>query len=587
MEEESERTPENSGFMDDEMEVEGETDEDTQRMSVNIPGASEASAESADCGPGTPPLDFGFSQKMEFGDIPSTTSQCQPSLSIGDGPVTRSAAKKGGPRYPESSASILGKGRVGGQSIRKAREQKRKEIPASMDPDFNGEEFLLRTGNPDELRDYVVAKFLTRQPKFSDKSSVRLFRDSESTVLQRNKATEKDKKEQKFYESFVGRQKRKVHELEDSVFVPKRYRSGWHLETKQNHSGDSSQSDEDVFKGTFLGKPTAQYAIIAIQDEKTADVTLIDDYAWFSFQAAQITKEDVELTCGENDPQEKEITAAEKKLKKAKEKRKKVESKLSNKVARLEENFESAQVQRDRCVGDNSRVKRARNYVPVGLSRRRSWKGDGNESENEVKEENFDYELEFEDDEVDEEEITEPHEKVSFDNRSKRKRVNRFRMLETDSVSGSSDSDESSNSEENPTAVVENPEERTSRSGGTSCGSKRGTAVAKTSLETTRGQSGPDGSAVTLSRSSPASLDLSHLLPKKGTLPTVKHARAVLAAISKQGECVLLKDCIAYFENKTKVQKDNLKKIFRKVGNVLWRKNEQGKKDIYVMLKFT
>lgn len=580
---------ETSGFIDDEIDVDDEIDEDIGRRSVSIPGASVNSPESADNSPGTPPPDFGFEQKKKDGDIPSR-SLCQSSqlMDVGFGAVTRSAAKKRRHRDLESGVSILGKRRAPTQAIREHSEKRRKEILVLEGPDFNGKEILLRTGDPDEVRDFVVARFATNEMNLSEKSSVRLFRDNESTVLQRKKGIEVDKKEQKFNESFVGQQKQKVYEREGSVFVPRRYQSDWTLEVTQNHSGASSQPKEGVFKGKFQGMPSARYAIIALQDENTADVLLIDDYAWFSFQAAQMTDEDVEETWEEKDPQEKEITAAEKKWKRSTEKKNKAESKLSKKVKKLEENFRIAQMQRDLSMGDSSPIKLGKSYAPVGLGRRRIWKDHGNESENEGKDENFDYKLEFADDDVDQEELTEADNvnvRVAVDNEDKHKQKKRFQMFDTDSVSSGSDSDEDSNSEEEQTAAVGNSGEKSSRSGGISLGPRRGNADAKTLQAATHVKSGPDCGGAPMSRSSPALLDLSHLLPRKGTLPTVKHARAVLAALSKQGEWVLLKDCIGYFENTTKFQQDNLKKIFKEVGKFVRRGNAQGKKDTYVMLK--
>lgn len=72
--------------------------------------------------------------------------------------------------------------------------------------------------------------------------------------------------------------------------------------------------------------------------------------------------------------------------------------------------------------------------------------------------------------------------------------------------------------------------------------------------------------------------DLSHLLPQKGTLPTAKHARAVLSILSKKSGKVSLKDCIGYFESKTKDQKKNLQKIFKEVA---FFSEEEG--DIYLI----
>lgn len=67
-----------------------------------------------------------------------------------------------------------------------------------------GHEYSLSRGTTADLREYIVAKFTSAHPNFSNDPEVRLFRDGEGTAVGRKKVLEK---ERIYIESHSGKQK--------------------------------------------------------------------------------------------------------------------------------------------------------------------------------------------------------------------------------------------------------------------------------------------------------------------------------------------------------------------------------------------
>lgn len=492
--------------------------------------------------------------------------------------------------------------------------KKRKKETPSAHPD----DYLLRRAGTGELRDYVVAKFLTRVPDFSNDPHVRLFRHTENTVRGREKAIEAHRKQQIYYNSFSGQRRLERYEKQGIVTIPDRYRKGWTLEVTPQHvleerkrlaealklsgkemptaangvsnsasganglksrNGDDEEKpphdpDVDLFDGKFDGKSTSRYAIMVMAEgSKAVDVIPIDDYSWCSFRANR--------SCGRDTTEKTEAQM------------RKIATKGQNRLAKFSTKLESAQFAREQGMGDNSRIRDSSEYADVGIKRGAAKREDDVENGEEL-----DFEQEFDNDDV-----------AQMDKESVKKTENRvvdaeqnakdFRKLIKDepitsrpsSPASESDDDPTQGKNSRPVSRSPSPSRPPSALRSPSRSHKSTPAVGSrqpTPMGTSPYGFTPLGVSPSPGRSpggnTPQKLDLSHLLPPSGTLPSSNHIKAVLSVLLKTRERIMFKEFLQYFETKTKEQKSNLTRLMKAVANVT-QEVVSGHRRIYISWK--
>lgn len=437
-------------------------------------------------------------------------------------------------------------------------------------------EYPLRLTDSEELRDYIVANFsVIEPPTLSSSSTMRLFRERESTVLGRKKAIKKNHEQTNAASTILGRQKELIYDCQGNVYMPYRYQSNWNMDvsegqTSREESRTSELSDVDCFQGTPMGQTTSRYAIIVLSED-IADVTLLDPYSWNAFRRRERAVEK-----GGPTPEK------EQKMKKAEEAREKVIKNVSKKMEHFTEKFDKGQAEHDKQLGDGGRINALNECAPIGLARNRKQKLDNSEAEGL----DFNLEEEFDNDDVrlnDEldEEIEDENEERRYEKerneaekayQNKKGKKKKFRALQTDTLE-TSDTD---SEEEQPSLQVSKRPTRKKRN--TSGKATRERAAGKDTRK------GAKSNTAKKSQSKTTLPDLSHLLPSAGTLPSVKHAQAVLAALieHKKGKEVLLREWKECFETETAVQTKNLRAIFPQAGKFLRAKDKKGTTVMYV-----
>lgn len=512
-----------------------------------------------------------------------------------DEPLVASGTRPAPSSSPNLTKSNKRRAKASSSSLLPELKKRKKDAP-------HPDDYRLRRSGTAELRDYVVAKFITRMPDFSDDPHVRLYRDTEATALGRKNAIEADRKQQIYYNSFSGKRRLERYEKQGIVTIPDRYRKGWCMEVTPKRvmeekarlaeaeksgavqnpalangvvepasgangirpvepNGEQAPAQDpnvDVFDGTFDGKSTSRYAIMVMTEgSKTVDVIPIDEYAWFSFRASR--------SQGVDDTEAMEAQM------------RKFATKGRNRMSKFHNKLEEAQGVREQSMGDNTRIKTNSEYAGVGIQRSNAKEEDDNAMEE------LDFEQEFDNDDVtlfDKETVQKTENRVIGDAEQNAKD---FRKLIKDEPITSRPASPGSESDEEPTqSPSSRPASRSpsplrpasaSRSPTRSIkstpavGSRQPTPMGMSPYGST-----PLGISPSPGRSprgnTPQKLDLSHLLPLPGTLPTSKHIKAVLSVLLQTRERILFKEFLQYFETKTKEQKANLTRLTKAVALV-------------------
>lgn len=538
-------------------------------------------------------------------DLDDDDDDDEPLLASGSrsGPQGSPLLSKGHKRRAKASSSSL------------LPELKKRKKDAAHPDDYH-----LRRAGTGSLKDYVVAKFITRVPDFSDDPHVRLYRHTEGTVRGREQGIENDRKEKIYFNSFSGKRRLERYEKQGIVTIPDRYKNGWTMEITPKHimeekkrraeaeKADAEQKpantangvvdsspapigvnvsepegdekprhdpDVDVFEGTFDGKATSRYAIMVMTEgTKTVDVIPLDNYGWCSFRAIRAQGAGI-------------VEAPEAVMRKN-------TTKSQNRMARFFNKLEDAQFAREQGMGDNTRIANSKEYAGVGIRRNNA------KYEDEVdKGEELDFEEEFEDDDVtqvDKETVKKSENRVLGDAEQNAKD---FRKLIKDEPITSRPASPGSESEEEPaqgqgsrpTSRSPSPSRPSSVSRSPSRSMKSTPAVGSrqpTPMGTSPYRSTPLGISPSPGRSprgnTPQKLDLSHLLPPSGTLPTSQHIKAVLSVLLKTRERIMFKEFLQYFETSTKEQKKNLTDLVKVVAT-LTREGADNRATVYMSWK--
>lgn len=456
------------------------------------------------------------------------------------------------------------------------------------------DDYLLRAAGVGGVRDFVVAKFVTRVPDLSDNPHLRLYRNKEPTAQARKEAIEADRKQQMYFKSFSGRRRLERYEKQKIVTVPDRYQSGWTMEVTPKHihddklrraqarkesaaltsgplaggsakppglnqsdpaeNGDSNvpaDPDVDVFEGTFDGKSTtSRYAIMVLSEgSKTVDVVPVDEYSWFSFRANRAQGADSE--------------SAEVRMAKA-------VKKGENRISKFQVKYEEAQNIREQNMGDNTRIKNSKDFAAIGI-RRSSNTQTGDEDD---AKEDLDFEEEFDNDDVaqiDKESVEKTEKRVLGDAEQKAKDFRRMIKDEPAAqqpTSPRSDSEDETPKDQNSKSPSRSPSP--SRPASASRSPNRSTRPSLSGMSKNQASRGatprtatplvasPSPSRSSPRGSTPQKLDLSHLLPPPGVMPTSEHVIAVLRVLLQGKQRIPLKELVRYFEVKTKEHKANI-----------------------------
>lgn len=475
------------------------------------------------------------------------------------------------------------------------------------------DDFLLRASGTGALRDYIVAKFVTRAPDLEDDPHVRMYRNSEPTLQTRKEGIEADRKQRIYYKSFSGRRRLERYDKQGIVSIPDRYRNGWTMEVTPKHihdeklrkeeaarqasaagmgganantsahpsdkaDGDNGNQEQDqdvdVFAGTFDGKATSSYAIMVLSEgSKTVDVMPIDDYSWFSFRANRAQ--------GAGGGESVEALMA------------KASRKGQDRITKFQVKYEEAQNVREQNMGDNTRIKASKEFASFGIQRSRKSR---NVNDDGVKEE-FDFEQEFDNDDVaqeDKETVPKTENRVLDVEQNARD----FRKLIKDEPITSRPASPGSESDEEPAQGKRSasPSRSPSPSRAVSPSSAANRSAQPTppgasrqgpSRGTTPSLATPMAASPSPSRSpkgnTPQRLDLSNLLPPPGTLPNRQHVISVLNVLLRDRQRIPLKELLRYFVHKTKEQKSNLTGILRQVALVT--KDPEKSKTLFISWK--
>lgn len=472
---------------------------------------------------------------------------------------------------------------------RKAKSDIRKESAPIKRKKVDGKDprdFLLRAAGTREERDYVVTRFVTRMPDLTDTPELRLYRNTEGTEDGRKAGIEADRKQQLYYKSFSGQRRLQRYKKQGLVTIPDRSRKGWTMEvtprdivdkkaqlqkvrgvTKANGSAsgatpDAAENDPvsaldaltDVFSGTFDGKSSSRYAFMVLnQNDKTVDVVPVDDYCWFSFRANRS-----QALVGTS------VVDAEARM------AKKVKM-GENRLSKFHVKYEEAQGAVEQSRGDNTRVQQNKEFAAFGIRRSRKAKAE-NEEEDEARED-LDFDQEFDNDDVaqvDKESVEKRENRVLGDAEKNAKDFQK--LIKDEPITSRPGSPGSDSEEDGGQERASNGRSRSPSPSGIASKSRSPSRSANTSAPSSSRQVTPSVMSPSPTRSprgnTPQKLDLSHLLPAAGTLPTVQHVTAVLSVLLQNKKRIAFKEALLYFERKTKEQKQNLIGVLKKVALV-------------------
>lgn len=295
-------------------------------------------------------------------------------------------------------------------------------------------DYLLRAAGVGNARQFVVAHFRTGMPRLTATDGthdmhLRLTREGERTSNSRVEALEADRKELAYMNSYSGMRREARRSKLGVATVRKRLQKGMHLEvapkeiaerlvterrTKieqrlkrgEDANGKSEGNDDEVAKekterdageeddhdhisaelkeavttytGIFDGRSSSRYAIMIMNGkDRTIDVVPVDDHASFSFREDQVEKV----------RNAEEVDALAKRLRASREK--------SARMNNFSDKYLDAQMMRDLSKGDNSRLMDHPEFFNAGIKRGKTRSGN-----DEVGGEEFDFEKEFDNDDV-------------------------------------------------------------------------------------------------------------------------------------------------------------------------------------------
>lgn len=457
------------------------------------------------------------------------------------------------------------------------------ETPVAKESDF-----LLRAGAKPG-REYLLARFLTGKPHLDNPGYVRMYRDKEGTVNGRAAGIAADKKQQNYYNSYVGKRRLARYQNQGLSTIPDRARKGWTLEVTKSgvqpskpppppldRSGAPSYPPEaDVYVGTFDGNSGSSYAVMVMnEDNRTVDVIPVGRHSWFSFRAVR--------RGGAANSEQAEAMMA------------KLQKKGDTRMNRWQAKYEDAQERIENALGGYSRFDEKRNTAVIGLRRKVNAKI---EAENERGGEGLDFEEEFDNDDVaqiDKDDVEKDTDRREV--RDVKRNAELLRKLIKDEPNMSRPSSPRSESDED--APDGSGTERSKPPSRSPSPSRPGSGSRAQSPTRNRKAlpNGPSRATPPIPRSTspsnagsragtPQRQEFAHLLPAPGTLPTATHVVAVLKALLRQKGVVNLKELLPFFERNTVQQKRNLTQVIKEVGQL--REETPGSKNYLISLKST
>lgn len=476
------------------------------------------------------------------------------------------------------------------------------------DPDPR--DYELRSMSTGDTRDFLVARFLENPPQFHEDTHVRIYRENEDTEEGRKNGLEAHHKQKAYYNTFAGKRRLERYKNQSIVHIMDRHKKGWKMDvttkdiaqqieehrkkkietrkknalrngTANSMGGNQNNQEEEPedltqneldsfvnsYSGAFDGKSTAPYCMMILNEgTRKVDVVPIDNYAWYAFRANRQKPKDPEAT--------EAAEARYLKLMKKKEQR----------LNQFQAKYEEAQMEREQAMGDNSRVENSKEYASVGIRRSKVAQARAKRESDDLITEGMEFEMEFDNDDValvDKETIAKNENRILGD---AEQQAREFRKLIKDEpettkpLSSGSDSEEDPASRDSPSrsrSASPSPGHSASQSPRRSVSPSPGQGKPKaarppirpnkpTATGPNRRSPSPGGGR----ERSPTPVDVSHLLPPRGTLPNEDHVRAVLSHMLREKTRVSFKLFLKNFERNTQVQKDNLTRILRQIAQV-------------------
>ncbi|EME32184.1 uncharacterized protein Gasu_05970 [Galdieria sulphuraria] len=138
-------------------------------------------------------------------------------------------------------------------------------------------------------RDYFLARFFPEDLPTVQSSLLRIYRQGEDTVEARREELAAERKFLKEQQTFLACRRARRQASEGVVKLPPRSRKRWCIEcgSKQN-SGAQANEDNNVkkFSGSLEGESSATYALFILDDERNeADFVTLDKYCRYHFRS--------------------------------------------------------------------------------------------------------------------------------------------------------------------------------------------------------------------------------------------------------------------------------------------------------------
>ncbi|CAN8072682.1 unnamed protein product [Agarophyton chilense] len=444
--------------------------------------------------------------------------------------------------------------------------------------------FLKAAGNKAD-REFVIAKFMDRAPDLSSLPNMRVFRDGEGTVKSRKAGLDADKKQIESYNSFTGSRKVERYRNLGIINVRDRAKKGWTMEVaprdvadqlaekkrsrmlkkasraaqeKNDEEPDSPEPvDEqellakvDTFNGVFEGRNTrTSYAFLVMQKgSRTVEVYPVDDTSWFTFRAKRNLPPSVRNIVNEPKPKK---------------------DKLEARLQKYQDRYEINRAWREHDMGDDSRLqKHTDGIASFGIKRKKASSADDGDAEA------LDFDQVFDDDDVaqvDLELVEKPEKYIHVD---AKRRHDLEKMLKDDPMLSPPKSPVSDDEDASKSQGTRSPSPTSSRPPSGPRTSPKSRNIPQSKLSQNETSPRPTSSlriSPSPNRSSrgntPKRIDLSHLLPPPGVLPTEEHVRSVLLALIEGKRRITLKKVCSYFEIDKPDKKTNLSDHLKRVAN--------------------
>lgn len=465
-------------------------------------------------------------------------------------------------------------------------------------------DYKLRAAGVKNVREFVVSRFYDGVPPWNaadgQPNHMRLYRDGEKSVDRRKDALEAFAKDKKFMQSYRGQRSEARRQKQGYVTVPSRFRREWKLEVapetvskrlvaeRQVHiekrlkledgsAVDADKGDEDeendtdepttsdlknlvtTYTGQFNGRASnPRYVVMVVDDDKKMiDVMPVGEFAMFSFRTDQkATTKSAE-----------EVEDIAKKLRAKREK--------DPRLNHFTESIMGKHMERELMMGDRAILAAMPDVYEAGIKRG----APATKEEDEFGAEAFDFEPEFDNDDlilVDKEEVTKPVKMLLVDEEKRKKDFQKMIKDESEVSKENSESEGELARQEKEEPTIDGksattnvpPSRNASPNISSSARQQLSPSLGTASVSGKRGAGASPSSATTRRGGTPQMLDLSHLLPPPGALPTEKHVRAVLTELLKDKREVTFREFFRYFEHKTKEQKKNMMGILKNVALV-------------------